>query len=116
MLVDVEVLDVTEDEARKLLLTIDPLAGLAETQEQIHQRLQEITPVDDEHLRALCQAQADKLLAPDPPPDVTEPAEQFLVLVTCKDEREQPSSSPSSKPRGATAKPSWRDPTPTPDS
>jgi hypothetical protein len=89
MLVDVEVLDVTEDEARKLLLTIDPLAGLAQTQEQIHQRLQEITPVDDEDLRALWQAQADKLLAPDPAPAVTELAEQFLVLVTCKDEREQ---------------------------
>jgi hypothetical protein len=33
MEVDVEVLDVTEDEARKLLLTIDPLTALALTQE-----------------------------------------------------------------------------------
>jgi hypothetical protein len=32
MLVDVEILDVTDDEARKLLLTIDPLAALAQTQ------------------------------------------------------------------------------------
>src|SRR5436305_14750416 len=31
MEVTVEVLDVSEDEARKLLLTIDPLAALAET-------------------------------------------------------------------------------------
>src|ERR1700719_2547468 len=31
MEVDVEILDVTEEEARKLLLSIDPLAALAET-------------------------------------------------------------------------------------
>src|SRR5262249_12475882 len=35
MEVDVEVLDVTEDEARALLLSIDPLAQLAQTQEQL---------------------------------------------------------------------------------
>jgi len=31
MEVDVEILDVNEEEARKLLLSIDPLAALAET-------------------------------------------------------------------------------------
>jgi hypothetical protein len=39
MEVDVEILDVTDDEARMLLLSIDPLAALAQTQEQIHHRL-----------------------------------------------------------------------------
>src|SRR6266702_1926994 len=34
--VDVEILDVSDDEARKLLLTIDPLAALADTQTQLH--------------------------------------------------------------------------------
>jgi hypothetical protein len=29
-----------------LLLSIDPLASLAETQEQLHQRLLDLTPVD----------------------------------------------------------------------
>src|SRR5712692_5414163 len=43
MEVDVEILDVTEDEARQLLLTIDPLASLAQ-QEEIRARLLEITP------------------------------------------------------------------------
>src|SRR6266478_8386417 len=43
MEVEVEVLDVTEDEARTLLLSIDPLAALAQTQEAIHERLLEIT-------------------------------------------------------------------------
>src|SRR6516162_4846841 len=44
MEVDVEILDVTEDEARALLLSIDPLAQLAETQEQLRDRLLEVTP------------------------------------------------------------------------
>src|SRR5713226_7135436 len=43
MLVDVEILDVDEEEARKLLLTIDPLAALAHTQQEIHARLRDIT-------------------------------------------------------------------------
>jgi hypothetical protein len=89
MLVDVEILDVTEDEARKLLLTIDPLAALAQTQEQIHDRLKEITPIDDAELEALWQGEADKLLAPEPPADVQQIDDQFLILVTCRDEQEQ---------------------------
>jgi hypothetical protein len=89
MLVDVEVLDVTEDEARALLLTIDPLAQLAQTQQQIHQRLQEITPINDEDLQALWQSQADQLLKRDPPANMRDPAAQFLVLITCRDEPDQ---------------------------
>jgi hypothetical protein len=89
MLVDVEVLDVTEEEARKLLLTIDPLAGLAEMQAQLHDRLRDITPAEDAELQAFWQAEAQKLLAEEPPPKAKEPAEQFLILVTCRDEKEQ---------------------------
>src|SRR5271156_4122342 len=37
--VDVEVLDVNDEEARALLLSIDPLAALAEMQAQLHERL-----------------------------------------------------------------------------
>ena len=37
--VDVDVLDVNDDEARVLLLSIDLLAALAETQAEIHARL-----------------------------------------------------------------------------
>src|ERR1700752_3185305 len=44
MEVDVEVLDVNDEEARALLLSIDPLAALAEMQAQIHERLRELTP------------------------------------------------------------------------
>jgi hypothetical protein len=51
MQVEVEVLDVTEEEARTLLLSIDPLAALAETQEQLRDRLQELVPEVPEDLR-----------------------------------------------------------------
>src|SRR5947209_7421972 len=51
MEVDVEVLDVTDEEARALLLNIDPLATLAETQAQLHQRLLELTPVQSPELQ-----------------------------------------------------------------
>ena len=58
MEVDVEVLDVNDDEARALLLSIDPLAALAETQEQLHHRLLELTPAPRPELQAAWQAAA----------------------------------------------------------
>jgi hypothetical protein len=57
--VDVEILDVTEDEARVLLLSIDPLAALAETQEQIHRRLLELAPVVSPELEAAWRSAAE---------------------------------------------------------
>src|SRR2546426_3060322 len=56
MEVDVEVLDVTDEEARALLLSIDPLAALAETQEQLHERLLDLTPTDSPELAQAWQA------------------------------------------------------------
>src|SRR5207248_11647122 len=44
MQVDVEVLDVSDAEARTLLLSIDPLAALAQTSAEAHARLREMTP------------------------------------------------------------------------
>jgi hypothetical protein len=58
MEVDVEVLDVNDDEARALLLSIDPLAALAQTQEQLQHRLLELTPTESEDLRAVWEATA----------------------------------------------------------
>src|SRR5437660_10955662 len=51
MEVDVEVLDVNEEEARALLLSIDPLAALAETQQQLQDRLLELTQTCSVDLR-----------------------------------------------------------------
>lgn len=66
MEVDVEVLDVTEEEARALLLSLDPLAAFAETQDQLHDRLVELTPTDAPELQALWQAAAEAAVAEQP--------------------------------------------------
>src|SRR6266705_4082781 len=58
MEVEVEVLDVTEEEARTLLLSIDPLAALAQTQEQLRDRLEQLVPDVPEDLRLAWQATA----------------------------------------------------------
>src|SRR5437773_6399012 len=50
--VDIEILDVTDDEARALLLSIDPLAALAEPQAQFHQGLLDLTPAPSPDLEA----------------------------------------------------------------
>src|SRR5439155_2306799 len=88
MEVEVEVLDVTEEEARALLLSIDPLAALAERQEQIHQRLLEVAPPVPEELQAAWRAEAEAALAAARPEQRKEGAEwvpeQFLVVVTCR--------------------------------
>ena len=92
MEVDVEVLDVNDDEARALLLSIDPLAALAETQEQIHRRLLELAPPVDEDLRAAWQVAAEAALVDHPearPAEIAADVEQYLVLVKCRDERQQ---------------------------
>jgi hypothetical protein len=105
MEVDVEVLDLTDEEARVLLLSIDPLASLAETQEQLHQRLLDLTPVDDADLRAAWQAAAEKAAnAPLSPygrgtggegldgtgdKGIETIREQFYVILECRDEKHQ---------------------------
>src|SRR4029077_12460009 len=89
--VDVEVLDVNDDEARALLLSIDPLAALAQTQKEIHERLLEVTPEASPELQAAWRAGAEACLrAPaESAPTVNLGPEQFLVLITCRDEKQQ---------------------------
>lgn len=90
--VDVEVLDVNDDEARALLLSIDPLAALAETQTQLHDRLLELTPAVDANLQAAWRAEAEARwaeAAAAPGREVTPAPDQFLIVVTCRDERHQ---------------------------
>jgi hypothetical protein len=92
MEVEVEVLDVTEEEARTLLLSIDPLAALAETQEQLRRRLEELVPDVPEDLRLAWQATAQAAIdAPPPEQRWAKPniAEQYAVLVSCRDEAQQ---------------------------
>src|SRR5215468_6069342 len=92
MEVEVEVLDVSEDEARALLLSIDPLAALAQTQEQIHRRLLEVAPPVSEELQAAWRAEAKaalKATGEERKEGVEVVPEQFLVMVKCRDEKQQ---------------------------
>jgi hypothetical protein len=90
MEVDVEVLDITEEEARVLLLSLDPLAALAETETQLRARLEELTPVDSPALKAAWSAAAQTVLNDDKPARYFSCIpEQFLILITCRDEKHQ---------------------------
>jgi hypothetical protein len=91
MLVDVEVLDVNDAEARKLLLSMDSVAGLAEPDCEIVAQLQQVTQADSPVLtdlwRSLAQNEAAtrEALAE----AVKPPPEQFLILIECRDEKHQ---------------------------
>jgi hypothetical protein len=90
MEVDVEVLDVNDEEARALLLSIDPLVSLAQEQEELHQRLLEITPVEAQDLGDAWREAMENCLKLEPAPETVLPrSEQWLVLVTCRDEKDQ---------------------------
>jgi hypothetical protein len=83
------------EEARTLLLSLDPLADLALVQDQIHQRLMDLTPTDSTDLQALWKetqsiidsALDDKPARTSPNPLTLEA--QYHVLVTCRDEAHQ---------------------------
>jgi hypothetical protein len=91
MEVEVEVLDVTEEEARTLLLSIDPLAALAAIDEPIHARLLELAPSESEALQALWRAteEAEQEAKAFLDAQTTAAGEQFLVVVECRDEEHQ---------------------------
>jgi hypothetical protein len=98
MVVDVEVLDVDDAEARKLLLSLDPLAALAETDADTLDELRRSVSTDSDALANLWRSvgtsareTADALEAarkrePKPP---AKSAEQYFVLVECPDEAAQ---------------------------
>ena len=94
----VEVLDVTEDEARVLLLTYDPLVALAEYDDGVLNELRAMTVSDSEVLITLWnqievnRRFVDESLAAarESQPSATKPpAEQWLILIECGDEAEQ---------------------------
>ncbi len=67
-------------------------AALAEQQEQLHARLLELTPTDTEELDAAWHAstEAYRRMVDEAEPRKDEAlAEQWYVLVTCRDERQQ---------------------------
>jgi hypothetical protein len=88
--VDVEVLDVNDSEARALLLAIDPLAQMAGYDAETLATLREITERDSEAVKglwhALSTANAIVEAKAKHPPRMEE---NFLIVVECKDEKEQ---------------------------
>jgi hypothetical protein len=94
MEVEVEVLDVGDDEARALLLSLDPLILLAEYDRQMLDQLRAVTETDNATLQALWagiaaadqdvqeRLKANREESPSLP-------EQFLVLLECASEEEQ---------------------------
>jgi hypothetical protein len=91
MEVDLEVLDVDDAEARKLLLSIDPLAVLAETQAEVYRQLREMTATASAELAAAWErtrTQRWRALGEGAEAGRALP-EQWLGLVTCRDEGQQ---------------------------
>lgn len=95
--IDVEILDVTDEEARKLLLSLDPLAQLADYDDAVLDRLRQTTTSDQAALSALWSnlARRDRSVTdaieaatrrPRPEPKLPE---QFLILIECASEQEQ---------------------------
>ena len=97
MVVDVEVLDVNDAEARTLLLSLDPLAQLADYDRDALDRLRALTPTDSDALANLwaCVGRANEEVAgtlrdkSGGADKVAELPEQFLILVECASEQEQ---------------------------
>lgn len=94
--VEVEVLDVSDAEARALLLSIDPLAQLADYDARTLDELRKLTVSDSAILNDLWQsisrsdAATEKSLADArAAADAEELPEQYLILVECDDEQHQ---------------------------
>ena len=91
MLVDVEVLNVDDEEACKLLLSMDSLAALAEPDDEVLAQLREITRSDSPVLTELWRSVGESEAATQATLEeaVKPPPEQFLIVVKCSDEKHQ---------------------------
>lgn len=93
--VEVEVLDVNDEEARQLLLSIDPLAQLAGYDQETLEELREITEAPCEELDNLWQALGEaeeatnQTLGKSAKQKEQLVPEQFLIIVECHDEKDQ---------------------------
>jgi hypothetical protein len=92
-MVTVELVDLSQEEAAKALLTLDPLAALAETDAKAAQVLTASLKTDSESLRGLWRAltQEDDTArqALEQSDEIEVPPERFLVLIECADEAQQ---------------------------
>ncbi len=93
--VEVEILDVTDAEADKLLLTLDPLTQLADCDGEALDRLRERVETESNDLASLWAsisahdaAEMNELRRQDKERR-QEPPEQYFVLIHCADEQQQ---------------------------
>jgi hypothetical protein len=90
---DVEVLDVNDAEARALLLAIDPLAQLAGYDAELLDELRQRTEADSTAVKSLWEAlrEADRLARDKLRKEAEReaPPPRYLVLIACEDEEEQ---------------------------
>jgi predicted RNA-binding protein with RPS1 domain len=96
--IEVEILDVNDDEARKLLLSIDPLAQLAGFDTEAVEKLRKTVSSDNDTLRSLWDAVASNQAVSDAALKKSrnskrqkndEDSTQFLVLIKCENETQQ---------------------------
>jgi hypothetical protein len=76
----------------ELLLSIDPLVGLAQMQEQLYERLRQSTPKVQPELAALWEDAARRSLEAAEgfcKPIAQVVPQQYMVLVLCADEKQQ---------------------------
>jgi hypothetical protein len=90
-ILDVEVLDVSDAEARALLLAIDPLAQLASDDDEVLAKLQAQAEADSAAVRALREALEKERARPRFKRADEDEAfrPRYLVLIECADEEEQ---------------------------
>ncbi|HJT78994.1 MAG TPA: hypothetical protein VJ739_17495 [Gemmataceae bacterium] len=97
MEVEVEILDVDDAEARKLLLSLDPLALLADYDARALDHLRDITATDSEAINDLWQSiQAGESAVREQLGHARQPKEQeetlpeqYLIVIECRDEPHQ---------------------------
>lgn len=91
MVVDVEVLDVTAEEAGKLLLSMDSLAALAATNVEVARTLRHGAQCASPALAALWDSVAAGAEATERTLQAAQQplAAQFLILIECRDEQQQ---------------------------
>jgi hypothetical protein len=90
--VEVEVLDVTDGEARALLLAIDPLAQLAGYDADTLDRLRQSVEADSAAVKSLwetLEAASERTKRDLPRGDKDALPEQYYVLIECEDEAQQ---------------------------
>lgn len=87
---EIEIVDVNDQEARKLLLSLDPLVGLGKPNHEMLRNLNAITQTEDKYLKDLWTKVAGSQKIVNEEISAKRVLEnQYLVLITCDNEDQQ---------------------------